>query len=392
MMVFAFWAVGGIILLYLVLLVWMRTGLRRLAPTTDTTVTPDVSIIVAARNEALNIPRLLAALQRQSYPADRLEIIVVDDGSTDDTFLILQLHARKMSNLHPIRIDHPPAGWGPKKWALTTAVNQAKGEIILTTDADCIPGPHWVERMVRYFANPAVGMVMGPSPLVTERRSFWREALFLDSCAMDALTAGGLARGLALTCTGRNLAYRKRIFEELGGFKGVEHFVSGDDDLLMQKVAATRCWRITFAAEAEATVPSPPPATVGAFVRQRLRFASKGRYYFGLDTGPWFKLILPFLYLTNLAAVTGLVLLALILHPLWLAPIAIKMAAEALLVYPYLRRINRSVRVATFIIAGLVHPLYVVVFGAFGNLHKLAWKGRHYESSRVSATNVTKPG
>jgi len=390
-MAFALWVVGGTIVLYLAFLIWIRSGYRRLEPKTDTAITPDVSIIVAARDEALNIPRLLAALRQQSYSAERLEIIVVDDGSTDDTSLILQLEARKIKNLHPIRIEQPPASWGPKKWALTQAVRRARGEIILTTDADCRPGPRWVEAMVPHFNDPSTGMVVGPSPLVSERRGFWWEALLLDSCAMDALTAGGASRGLALTCTGRNLAYRRETFEDVGGFKGVEHFVSGDDDLLMQKVAASGNWRITFTLNAAAAVASPPPATLGAFIRQRLRFASKGRYYFGLDTGPGFKLILPFLYLANLAALAGLVMFATTLGPLWLVPVAVKIVAEALLVYPYMNRIERRVRVGTFIVTALVHPLYVVLFGALGNLHKLAWKGRRYEGSQVPTVNGTEP-
>ena len=384
-MFIVFWAVAVLILFYAAFLIWIRRGFRRLEPETHQAVIPPVSIIVAARNEALNVPRLLTALHRQSYPADRMEIIVADDGSTDDTSLIHQLHARKMKNLHPIHIDQPPAGWGPKKWALTQAISQAKGEVILTTDADCVPGPLWVETMVMYFADSSIGMVFGPSPMESERPNLWGEGLLLDSCAVDALAAGSTGRELALTCTGRNLAYRREAYEEVGGFKGVEHFVSGDDDLLMHKVAATGNWRMIFALSAAAAVASPPPPTLGAFVRQRLRFASKGRYYFGLDTGPWFKLTLPFLYLANLAALISLVVFAVTLVPLWLAPIAIMMVAEALLVIPYLRRIERRVRVGTFIITGLIHPLYVVVFGVLGNLHKLAWKGRRYDGSRVSA-------
>lgn len=378
-------AVTAVLIVYAVFILWMRRGLQKLEPGSSQTVQPDVSVIIAAKDEALNIPRLLAALREQSYPRDRLEVIVVDDGSSDDTHLILSLQARKMNNLKSVRIDSTPTGWGPKKWALTKAIGQARGEIILATDADCLPGSRWVETLVRYFTDPSIGMVFGPSPLVVERRNLWWEALFLDSCAVDALAAAGAGCGLALTCTGRNLAYRRAAFEEVGGFQGVKHFVSGDDDLLMQKMAATGRWKINFAHVTDALVPSPPPATLGAFVRQRLRFASKGRYYFVLDTGPWFKLILPFIYLANLAALTSLLVFPATLNPVWIVPLAVKLGAEGLLVYSYLHRINQRVRVGTFILTGLIHPVYVVLFGALGNMRNVVWKGRRYEGSRVSA-------
>lgn len=386
-MVFIFWIVASVLIFYLVFILWMRLGLRKVKQLSPNPTTPTVSVVIAARNEEWNISGLLDALKQQSYPADRLEIIVIDDGSTDGTGRILTSFAEQMSNLQYNRLESIPPGWAPKKWALTSGIDCATGEIILTTDADCRPGPEWVATMVGHFNCPSTGMVVGPSPLVSERRSLWWEALLLDSCAMDALTAGGASQGLALTCTGRNLAYRRQTYEDVGGFKGVEHFVSGDDDLLMQKVAASGNWRITFALNDAATVTSPPPATLGAFIRQRLRFASKGRYYFGLDTGPGFKLILPFLYLANLAALAGLVMFAITLDPLWLVPVAVKIGAEALLVYPYMDRIKRRVRVVTFIVTALVHPLYVVLFGALGNLHKLAWKERRYEGPQVSTVD-----
>ncbi|UCD38068.1 MAG: glycosyltransferase [Fidelibacterota bacterium] len=382
-MTILFWAVAVIIILYLAFLLWIRVGLWRLRLKSPSDEIPKVSVIVAAKDEAQNLPYLLDALRDQTYPADHLEVIVADDGSTDDTPLELQLYKQKMSNLHSLRIDQPRLGWGPKKWAVTEAIKAAHGEIILTTDADCIPGPRWVEQMVQYFNSPTIGMVLGPSPMVADRLNLWRESLLLDSCAVDALAAGGTGWGLALTCTGRNLAYRLRVFEEVEGFKGVEHFISGDDDLLMQKVAATRDWKITFALGPDLAVPSPPPGSIGAFVRQRLRFASKGRYYFRLETGPGFKLILPFIYIANLTVLGSIIAFAVSLGIIWLTPVALKIIAEAMLVYPYLRRIQQRIRIGTFIIASLFHPLYVVVFGALGNLHRVVWKGRRYAGSRV---------
>ncbi|MCH7938700.1 MAG: glycosyltransferase, partial [Candidatus Marinimicrobia bacterium] len=110
-----------IALLYALFILWLWRGVLRLEPLVPSTSRPFVSVIVAARNEAQNLPGLLDSLRIQSYPADRLELIVVDDGSTDDTYSILSQHTTRMTNLVPLQVTEVPAGWSPRKWALTPA-------------------------------------------------------------------------------------------------------------------------------------------------------------------------------------------------------------------------------------------------------------------------------
>lgn len=387
-MIFIFWIVTSVLIFYTAFLIWMRLGLGKVPFWGHNPATPTVSVIVAARNEERNIAGLLEMLKQQSYPSDRLEVIVIDDGSTDGTGRILTSFAEQMPNLCHHRLDDISPGWAPKKRALTMGIDRATGEIILTTDADCRPGPEWVAAMVRPFADPSVGMVSASAPLVSDRNNIWWEALFLDSCAFDALGAAGTGRGLSLTCSGRNLAYRKQLFEELGGFQGVEHFISGDDDLLMQKMAATGQWRLKFVLSSDALVPSPAPDTFGAFIRQRMRFASKGKHYFVLKNSPWFKAIVSLMYIANLAGLVSLVAALFTLQPIWLAPVVLKIGAEGILVFAYLRKIERPVRRLTFVLTGFLYPLYIVFFGTLGSFSGVAWKGRRYDGSQVSVRDV----
>ncbi len=374
-----------ITILYALFILWLWRGVQRLEPLVPSTSRPFVSVIVAARNEAQNLPGLLDALRTQSYPTDRLELIVVDDDSTDETYSILSHHTTRMQNLVPLQVAEVPDGWSPKKWALTTAIKAARGEIIVTTDADCLPGSQWVETMVGCFDDPAVGLVMGPAPVMTSSLGRWYEALFLDSISLDALAAGGASNGLALTCTGRNLAYRKQTFEDVGGFSGVEHLVSGDDDLLLHKISGAG-WGIRFALALSATVPSSPPVGWRAFLRQRLRHASKGRTYYSIPTSPRFKVLLPLLYLANVGTLFSLVRLAMTLHWYWLIIPVVKLAVEALLVYTYLARVPGKVRPGTFLLTGLIYPLYVTVFGLLGNFYRVGWKDRRYSGRQVSGS------
>ncbi len=359
----------------------MRVGLgKEILPTGKPSFS--ASIIVAARNEAEDVPHLLEALQEQTYPKEQLEIIIADDGSTDATWEILNSYAGGMSNLRPIQIERVPPGWTPKKWALNTAIGHSTGEIILATDADCVPGPRWVETILRPFADPSVGLVCGPAPLEAMASSRWNEILLLESCAMDALGAAGSGRGLALICLGRNLACRKSVFEEVKGYEGLQHIVSGDDDLLMHKIACTGKWKIKFLPDRGALVSSPPPPDMKSFIQQRIRFGSAGRHYFTQKTPLWFRAIVLFMFAANLGGTGSLAALFSTQDPAWLGLLGLKIAAEGLLVFPYLRRIQKRIRISTFLVAAIFYPLYVTFFGIVGSFYPIIWKGRKYEGAQ----------
>lgn len=374
-----FWSILCLLGFYLLFLTGLRLGLPRVISLPDPKPElPLVSVVVAARNEAGNVPGLLGALRSQDYPVDKLELIVVDDASTDGTPEVLTSLAPDLPNLQIITLREHAPGWSPKKWALAQGIDRAQGELILTTDADCRPGPSWVRTMVRPFRRPAVGMAAGPTPLVPGRRTRWGEALLLDSCAQDALIAAGASRGMALTCAARNFAFRNAAYQEVQGFQGVEHIISGDDELLMHKLVATGHWEMAAVVSAEAVVPSPPPLQFGAFVQQRLRFASKGRFYFRLPTTLRFRFVLLFMYIVNLAILFSIGAALGTQQLSWLAPLAVKVVAEVVLVTAYLRAIEVRVRPVTFLLTALLHPLYVVLFGTLGSLVPLSWKDRRY--------------
>ena len=363
--------------LHALLLLWLRGGLKVPAPAPEGGPQPLVSIIVAARNEAANLPHLLQALRAQDYPPERVEVVIADDCSEDSSLEILEQAARDWPSLQVVSITAAEPGWSPKKWALQQAVARSRGEWLLMTDADCRPGPRWLTTLAPMFQDERVGMVIGPAPLVWEgRQTIWRRALQLESNSMDALAAAGLGRGVALTCTGRNLALRREAFDAVGGYTDIAGYISGDDDLMLHKVAATGKWRIRFQRAPECAVPSPQPATARQFISQRIRFASKGRAYFSMGTSPFFRLVLVLLFLGNLAGATGLALFMYGAGWHWLAIPAAGILAEGVLVRPYLKQIGQPFPPLTFILAGIIYPLYVVLFGIIGSLLPIRWKGR----------------
>jgi len=246
---------------------------------------PKVSVIVAARNEEQHLPDCLAALISQDYPAELLEIIIIDDRSTDRTGQIITQYASQYKIIKPVAINVHQVSASPKKKALACGIFKATGEILIFTDADCIPPPTWVAEIVKYF-DPDVSLVIGFSPLVSPRKTIWSGIIWLDSLAAAAVAAAGIGLGTAITGNGRNLAYTKKIYQEVNGFRAIESVLSGDDDLFLHQVRTKIPTRIRYCFSPGAIVPARQIHELRAFLKQRRRHLSAGaKYPFKIKVG-----------------------------------------------------------------------------------------------------------
>jgi cellulose synthase/poly-beta-1,6-N-acetylglucosamine synthase-like glycosyltransferase len=295
---------------------------------------PFASVIVAARNEERHLPGLLAALLNQKYPD--FEIIVVNDRSTDDTPSLLSKYERAHPNIHRIDIVTASKEMPAKKHALAAGIAASRGEILLFTDADCLPPPGWIKALVGQF-NDKVGIVAGYSPYrgpktsVNSLRVLLLRLLhyFIEYEEFKGATwsAGSIGVDLGWLCTGRSLAYRKSIYNEVGGFEGIKQSVSGDDDLFMQLVRRnTRCG-IRYVTSPDSFVPTFPPGSFQEFVSQRTRHFSAGKYF------SWpMKLFFFTFHLANLSILLSLVVALLTGSSLGgFVPFAVKSAVDSLL-------------------------------------------------------------
>ncbi len=240
---------------------------------------PDVSILIAARNESAGIRATLDSVLAQDY-AGKWEVWVADDRSDDDTPKILAEYAAKNPRLHVLTIREIPEGISPKKHALSQLIDACDGEILCLTDADCIVKPTWVSGIVREF-EPGIELVAGHSYIPTEPG---KSKVIVCMQAVETLiyrVAGtaGLAMHLPLTSTGNNLAYRKSFFKSVHGFDNVLKIQSGDDDLLMQKLAADRPWAMRYCIAESTFVTTSGKETLHELWEQRKRWASKTIYY-----------------------------------------------------------------------------------------------------------------
>lgn len=375
-------------LLYLLFLVWLRSGISRWPAnqfTPSEQQLPTVSVVVAARNEEASIGRLLNSLLAQDYPREKLEFIIVDDHSDDGTAAIVSDRIVEDVRLRMVQADDIPAGRAPKKWALNQGLMEAKGEIFVLTDADCTMGTGWVRRMTAPFLDEHIGMVVGSSPLGTDR-GLWNRIVRVESMGQDALMAAGACRNLPLTASGRNIAIRRAAFDDVGGYGELWAYTSGDDDFMMHQLASGG-WGVVPCLESGSEVQSGPPEGVIELIRQRLRFASKGGAYFRLSfVAPTFRTALVLIYLTNIGVLLGQLFFFVSFSSAWLMPWFIKVLADGLLMTAFLKSMERPFDTPVFLLNEVWHSFYVVVLGTLGSFLTISWKGRRSEPRLVQAS------
>lgn len=378
-------ALGLLLAIYLGLLAWLWRGFPRLR-SGRSRAQPRISVIVAARNEEATIGHCLEALLAQSYPQERYEIIVIDDRSTDGTAQIVRNFAATHPRLRLLQVtERSPLA--PKKHAIDLGIRQARGDVIVTTDADCTPAPGWLAELIRYF-EPNVGLVAGYNPYRTDGRfaSRFHRMLALDYFAMACVAAASAGLGFPISCTGGNLAYRKELYEQLGGFSRKGRWVSGDDDLFLEQVRERTAWCIRYAVHPDTFVPTQPPEDLRAFVHQRIRYASKGGHYARPVTAA-----LTVTYLLHLALVLGLLVapLAPNLLPVWALAFGVKSACDYAFLGRGARHLRHRLRPGVFLFTALVHPPYIVVAGFLGQVATFRWKGERYAATTRTPSPVS---
>lgn len=249
-------------------------------PEPDPTQAQPVSIIVCAHNELDNLRQLLPLLLKQHYPAG-FEIVLVDDRSTDDSFLYIQQLTQYYPHVRLVTIASTPKGLAPKKYALTLGIKVARHPQLLFTDADCIPATsQWLLSMQAGFQRPA-DVVLGYSAYAAEP-GFLNKLIRFETLLTGAQYLSFAWRGKPYMGVGRNLAYTQDVFRSTRGFASHIRSLSGDDDLFVQDAVA-QGKRITVVADPVAHTLSEPARTWTSWWRQKRRHMSAGRSYRAAD-------------------------------------------------------------------------------------------------------------
>ncbi|MGK2862118.1 MAG: glycosyltransferase, partial [Chitinophagaceae bacterium] len=199
-----------------------------------------ISVIIPARNEEENIGILLKALQEQTYPTNHFEIIVINDHSTDKTQeIVSQFPGVKLLDLKEDAIN------SYKKKAIEIGIAAASGELIVTTDADCVPAPTWLQTIANFKLKTKAGFIVAPV-VFDYNSSLVQTFQAVDFMILQGITAAAVYQGMHSMCNGANLAYEKKLIYDVHGCHGIDDIASGDDMLLMHKIAKKYPGRIQY--------------------------------------------------------------------------------------------------------------------------------------------------
>ncbi|MES2430150.1 MAG: glycosyltransferase [Bacteroidota bacterium] len=349
--------------------------------TTDNNYRTKISVIIPARNEQQNIKVCLDSISAQSYPAALFEIIVVDDFSTDDTAkIILQyqnVQLLQLQNFVPDKIN------SYKKKAIEIAIQHATGELIVTTDADCIVPQNWLKTIAAFYEEHQPAFIAMPV-LIDSGNKFIEIFQALDFMTLQGITGAAVNKKFHSMCNGANLAYTKQAFIEVDGFKNIDNIASGDDMLLMHKIALRYPDKVKFLKSKDVIVKTNPVENVKEFINQRIRWASKADKYTDKSLLPVLMivyflnvllLIMPFIALCCNADFSFFIFHFSFLQS-WLLLLALKISVELFFLYPVAAFFNRKNLLLWFIISQPFHIVYTVIAGWLGKFGSYHWKDR----------------
>ena len=337
--------------------------------------TPPVSIIIAIRNGADALPQLLTDLSSQDYSGE-MEFILVDDESEDSTRKIIQSKSSINKQFFYESSTNGDHAFRQKKRALDAGIKIAHHEWLLFTDVDCRLKSSWVRLMASLF-NKKVDYVIGYSEV---ERGNLLVTLFqsMDFLMMMIAARGTINFGKAWASSGQNQAYRKSLFEMVGGYYQIANKLQGDDSLFLQVCRKQNFGKVIFADKPECRIISRQEKTWKALIKQRMRWAGDAKIMWEFNV-PFFFSILTTFFLSLLLLVTFFA--GIIYDPYYFTVLVkfliIHFIFEFILYFVGAQQLAKPIQFIDFCIWFIIHIPYVVLMGIgsfFAN--QLNWRGK----------------
>ncbi len=358
---------------YSIFLFSIYSGLNNLKSNEARDIDEFISIIIPFRNEAENILNSLKSIEAQSYPQNKFEVIYVNDNSTDNSEEILKSAITK-KNIKSVKTVSGNLLSGQKKNAIKYGIGLSKGDIIVTTDADCIHQNNWLKSLLSYFETDT-GFVSGPVDFIDDGKLF-SKLQRLEFAGLIITGAGLIGNETPAICNAANLTYRKKAYHQVNGFEDNLNLSSGDDEILMQKIHSDTNYKIKVCLNKNAMVSTNPNKIFSQFFEQRKRWASKGLFY--KNKILILKLILIFFFYLGIIVqlFLGLITSSIFLIG-FIISFSIKLVLEYLILQKGIKLLYTREILKPFLLAELLHIPYIIissVSGLFGNYN---WKGRN---------------
>lgn len=293
-----------------------------------------VSVVICARDEAGNLTRNLPGVLVQDYKTTH-EIVLVNDNSTDESRYVIEEFQKSFKNINHIQLTQEAKMISGKKFPLSMGIRSAKYEIVLLTDADCIPASEfWIQKMQNaYDENTEIVLGYGA---YHKRPGLLNKLIRFETFHTAMQYLGYALAGKPYMGVGRNLSYKKDVFLRNKGFSSINQIPSGDDDLFINQVANKRNTAIMI--DPDAHTLSDPKKSWSEWMTQKYRHYTTGKYY---KKGHKFLLGL---YSLSLFLVYPMLALSIIFFNWWLplAVFAVRLAAQAIVILPSMKKLNEA--------------------------------------------------
>lgn len=327
---------------------------------------PTVSVIIAARNEENKIKSCLESLDKLEYPTNKLQIILVDDNSTDKTARIILDFIEGKDKFKYIKVNSYRGNLRGKANAIDNGIRNSDGEIIITTDADCTVKPTWVKSIASYYTEN-VGIVCGYTTQKDDKAFYGMQAI--DFIYLLTVAAGGMNLGKPLSAIGNNMSFRRVAYDEVGGYEALPFSVTEDFNLLMS-IYKLKKYDLIYPLETDALVTSEPCLNIKELYHQKKRWGVGGLKsdfigYAVMASGfiiHLFYLFIPFVLSFNIIVL-----------------LTFKLALDFAFVRSVFKKLNIRLNTYHFVVFEIYFIIYVILLPIVLLFsRKVKWKGRTF--------------
>ena len=352
--------------LYIILALVLSSAIQSV-PEKKATWQPTASLIIAAKNEEKNLHACLTSLTLLDYPKDKLDIILVNDASTDDSAEIIRSFQQTLPHMQIIELRQGEKEKPGKAGALLAGIEHSHGRVIFITDADCVIPPDWIRSLLAGFRDN-VGVV-GGFTLIAQAQSWFERVQAVDWLYLLSAAAAAAQMNRAVTWVGNNLAIRREAYDSIGGYRSLPGSIV-EDFALVDAIERRSPWTCRFYASAQAAV------TTGAAKSLRQLYNQRKRWGTGISGArPFGGLIMGVAFATHLLLVA-----AFFKSPLCAAAVLLlKIAGDQRLVAKSSRLLHRKIRVPDRLIFQPYFIIYSLVLPALLLFdRRIIWKGESY--------------
>lgn len=336
------------------------------------------SVIIPFRNEAENLPALLRSISKLDYPTRLFEILLINDASEDNSIEICKKFKADHPEIQIKILESVSTGNSPKKEAISTAIERAENNFILTTDADCILPEKWISSFDNFLQESGAQLISGPVELHSSSKGnnlLLRNFQELDIMSLQAATMGGFGIKRPFLCNAANLCFDRESFQKVNGYSGNENIASGDDIFLLEKFKKAG-FKVGFLKNRNAIVSTTAQPDLKSLISQRIRWAAKTTAYKSIFTKSIgsiillmnFSFVLAFFgWIAGFLPVKGFLILFLI-----------KFNVDLLLIFRGMIFFREIRLLKLYFPAFLLYPFFSSYIGIFSLFSGYSWKNRKF--------------